>query len=396
MKNTKIFYHLLMLLLVTSCTENKQFTTFLPVKETTDTYDLDGNEMMVIKNIKMESKKFINTATNDTVNILHHLDKTDLHFYNAVAFLDEKKGVIVGGAGLRIRTTTDGGLHWQENRFSKFANPFHSVVVKNDTIFAVGEKKNIYRSINFGKQWEVFDTDVLLNQHLNTKATEVVRKYNPRYYKIKFYKHTGIIVGDFDKIRKVKPILLKTIDAGKTWQILKPTGILAFETGISDVAIISEKILYIVTFKGNCYKSTDGGNTWDLRYSNIKTPLNTVQFINEDEGFIAGINTTLLYTNDGGEKWIFIPLKLNKQLNITNIQFINSKEAVFTVASQNGELNADLLYQIDTKTKVVKSIFSKKDTTVIFKENPYGLFSLKNKLYVLDRNSLYEIILKNY
>ncbi len=396
MKKTTFLFIFLALILITSCAENKQVITYFPVKETTDTYDLDGNEMMVIKNIKMNPKKFINTATNDTVSILHHLNNTGFHFYNAVAFSDEKKGVIVGGAGLRIRTTRDGGLHWQENRFSKFSNPFYSVAIKNDTIFAVGENKNIYRSTNFGKQWKVFDTDVLLNQHLNTKANEIIRKYNPRYYKIKFYKQTGIVVGDFDKTKKAKPILLKTTNNGKTWQILKPIGLLASETGISDVSIISEKVLYIVTFKGNCYKSTDGGNTLSLLYRNINTPLNTIQFINENEGFIAGINTTLLYTDNGGKKWINIPLKLNKNLNITNIQFINNKEAVFTVASQNGELKADLLYQIDTKTKTVKSIFSKKDTTVIFKGNPYGLFSLKNKLYVLDRNNLYKIILKNY
>lgn len=82
MNKTKIFYHLLMLLFITSCAENKQDISYLPVKETTDTYDLDGNEMIVIKNIKMSPKKFINTVTNDTVSILHHLDNTGFHFYN--------------------------------------------------------------------------------------------------------------------------------------------------------------------------------------------------------------------------------------------------------------------------------------------------------------------------
>ncbi|WP_456420892.1 WD40/YVTN/BNR-like repeat-containing protein [Lutibacter sp.] len=391
MKKTTFLFIFLVLILFTSCAENKQVITYLPIQETTDTYDLDGNEMMVIKNIKMSPKKFINTATNDTVSILHHLDETGFHFYNAVAFSDEKKGVIVGGAGLRIRTTKDGGLHWQENKFSKFANTFYSVAVKDDTIFTVGNSKNIYRSTNFGKQWEAFNTDVLLNKHLNTKETKIIKKYYPRYYKIKFYKHTGIIVGDYEKTKKAKPILLKTSDAGKTWQILKPTGLLAFETGISDVAVVSEKVLYIVTLKGNCYKSIDGGNTWDLRYKNIQAPLNTIQFINENEGFIAGMNSTLIYTDDGGKKWISIPLQLSKHLNLTNIQFLNNKEAVFTVASQNGGLKADLLYQVDIKTKTIKSIFDKKDTTVLLKAEPYGLFFLNNKLYVLDRNNLYKM-----
>ncbi len=394
MKITILFFNLLLFIFLISCSEKKQVISYTPVQKTIDAYDLDGNEMMVAQNIKMKPKSFINTINKDTVMIIHHLGQTGFHFYNAVAFSDEKKGVIVGGAGLRIRTTRDGGLHWQENKFSRFANTFYSVAVKNDTIFVVGENKNIYRSTNFGKHWEIFDTDVLLNQHLKAKATEIARKYSPRYYKIKFYKHTGIVVGDYDKTKKAKPILLKTTDTGKTWQILKPTGLLNFETGIFDVAIVSEELLYIVTFKGNCYKSTDGGNTWNLQYRNIKTSLNTIQFLNENEGFIAGMNSTLCYTNTGGKVWEKIPLELNKHLNITNIRYINNEKAIFTVASQNGELKADLLYQIDIKTKAIKSVFSKKDTTVTFKGNTYGLFTLKNNLYVLDRNNLYKMPFK--
>jgi len=412
MKKTKIFYNLLILLFITSCAENKQVISYLPVKETTDTYDLDGNEMMVIKNIKMNSKKFVNTITNDTVNIIHHLDKTGFHFYNAVAFSNEKKGVIVGGAGLRIRTTTDGGLHWQENRFSKFGNALHSVAVKNDTIFVVGENKNIYRSTNFGKQWEVFDTDVLVNQLLNPKETKTIRKYNPRYYKIKFYKHTGIVVGDYDKVRKAKPIFIKTENNGETWDILKIKGIKTYETGISDIVLLSDKIFLIVTLQGSCYKTIDGGKNWKLLFNNKKTSLNSIDFINENEGFIAGKSSALFYTKDGGKNWNKINLftkengviyqkkfagnikrvSPNKQaINISNIKFVNDKLALITLANNTQEFEKDFVYKINPVTKTIQSVLHKKDTTITFKGNAYGLFLLKNNLYVLDSNNLYKI-----
>ncbi len=390
-------YHiaLLFFIMLYSCSVNQEITTYIPVKETIDTYDLDGKETMVTKNIAMQPKRFINMVTNDTVTVIHHLDNTGFHFYNAVAFENEKRGVIVGGAGLRIRTTTDGGLHWQENRFSKFANYFHSLTLHNDTIFVVGESKYIYRSTDFGKKWEVFDTDILINKQLNTENNDYPKKYTPRYYKIKFYNKTGIIIGDYNKTKKAKPILLKTTDRGVTWQIILTEGLKKDETGISDITILSEKLLYIVTFKGNCYKSTDGGNTWELKYRNIDTPLNSIDFINENEGFIGGMNTTLWYTKSGGKSWEKIPLKLNTHLNLTNICFINNREAVFAMASQNGKVKADLLYNIDTKTKTVKSAFSKKDTTVLFKGEAHGLYKQQNHLYLLDRNNLYQINIEN-
>ncbi|HBS12964.1 MAG TPA: hypothetical protein DEO36_10575, partial [Flavobacteriaceae bacterium] len=90
-------------------------------------------------------------------------------------------------------------------------------------------------------------------------------------------------------------------------------------------------------------------------------------FINEEEGYIGGMSSTLLHTENGGETWQPIDLGLDKYLNVTNISFINNQKAVMTIASQNGELEAGLLYGIDTKTKALKSLLSKKDTTVVFK-----------------------------
>jgi len=374
-----------------SCAKKEETNTYVSVNKTTDPYDLDGREMMVTKNITMQPRTFINTVTNDSVTIIHHIENTGFHVYNAVVFADEKKGVIVGGAGLKIRTTLDGGLHWQENQFSKFANPFHDTTIKNDTIFAVGESQYIYRSTDFGKHWEIYNSDRLIAKSLNIDKKDHLTEYNPRYYKIKFYNNTGIVIGDYDRIRKIKPILLKTIDNGKSWQILKTNGLLTFESGISDIAMLSEKVLYIVTIKGNCYKSTDGGNHWKLRYRNIDTPLYSIDFLNENEGFIGGVNTTLWHTITGGEIWEKVPLKLDKHLNISNIQFTNNQKVIFSIASQSVKLEEDFLYQFDIKTKVTKSIFRKKDTSVVFKGSVYGLYKQLGNSYVLDRNNLYKL-----
>ena len=390
LKTIKQFFVILVLTLV-SCSDKTPVSNYTPVKEITDSYDLDGNETLVTKNIPMLPKPFINTLTNDTVKIIHSLDNTSFHFYNTVAFKTKKEGVIVGGSGLRIRTTIDGGLHWRENRFSKFSNAFHSVSFNKENIFAVGESSNIYKSSDFGQHWEVLDTDKLINNFLGNEEKEYPKKYSSRYYKIKFYNNTGIITGDYNKAVKSKPIILKTTDAGQNWTKLKTIGIKNDESGISDFVMLSEKILLIVTFQGSCYKSIDGGANWELLFNDDILSLNSIDFINEEEGYIGGMSSTLLHTENGGETWQPIDLGLDKYLNVTNISFINNQKAVMTIASQNGELEAGLLYGIDTKTKVLKSLLSKKDTTVVFKGESYGLYRLDNVTYVLDRNNLYKL-----
>ena len=404
--------YIVLFLLVTfiSCSEKEKTITYIPAIETTDAYDLDGNETMVTKNIPMQHKNFINTVTNDSVSIIHYLDNTSFHFYNDVAFANKQKGVIVGGAGLKIRTTTNGGLHWQENRFSKFANSFHSVSINNQSIFAVGESKYIYKSTDFGKHWATYNTNFLINK-TNDKDGKI-QKHTPRFYKIKFYNNTGIVIGDYDKIRKAKPILLKTIDSGKHWQILKPIGLKNTETGISDLVMLSEKNMFIVTFKGNCYKSIDGGIHWKLIFNDEALSLNSIDFINENQGYIGGTASTLFYTKDGGKTWKKINLfseeegviyyqnfanKIKRVLpnqhaiNITNIKYINNTTALITLANSTQEFEKDFLYKINQDLETVKSVLHKKDTTLLFKGNSYGFFKLKKNLFLLDRNNLYKL-----
>lgn len=387
----KIVKYILLVLSISlvSCTNKETVPTYIPVKEITDPYDLEGKETIVIKNIEMPAKSFINTVTNDTVKVLHHLDKTGFHFYNAVAFKSEKEGVIAGGTGLRVRTTTDGGLHWQENQFSKFANAFHAVAINKGNIFVVGESQFIYKSSDFGKNWKVLDTDKLI-ENTDKTTQKFYGSFNARFYKVKFHNtNTGIIIGDYNKTAKSKPILLKTTDAGQNWTIPILNGLKDTETGISDLVILSEKIIFMVTLSGSCYKSIDGGTNWKLLFNDSNLSLNSIDFLNENEGYIGGMENTLLYTKDGGKIWNTVDLKLSSYLNVSNIMFLNKQKAFISVASQSGELKADLVYEMDNHTKELKSILSKKDTSQTFKGETYGLYQLNNYIYILDRDKLF-------
>ncbi len=55
--------------------------------------------------------------------------------------------------------------------------------------------------------------------------------------------------------------------------------------------------------------------------SDLKVPINTIDFVNEDIGWIAGRNGTLLKTTDGGENWNTI--NIPDSISIKHIDFLN-------------------------------------------------------------------------
>src|SRR3990172_350030 len=60
---------------------------------------------------------------------------------------------------------------------------------------------------------------------------------------------------------------------------------------------------------------------WDILNEGVKGSLNTVDFVNENVGWLAGSNGLLLKTEDGGQEWL--PIKMNEHWTITVIDFLN-------------------------------------------------------------------------
>ena len=65
---------------------------------------------------------------------------------------------------------------------------------------------------------------------------------------------------------------------------------------------------------------------WEILNEGFKGSFNTIDFVNENTGWIAGSNGTLLKTTDGGENWFTIPL--DESWNINQIDFINDSVGV--------------------------------------------------------------------
>ncbi|MFA6599212.1 MAG: YCF48-related protein [Ignavibacteriaceae bacterium] len=122
-----------------------------------------------------------------------------------------------------------------------------------------------------------------------------------------------IAVGDYGAV-------LKSTDGGSTWAKLpapkNPDVVGETTNPLKSISFINENTGWIVGGY-SIFKTVDGGNTWQVQRLGINRYMNTIFFVDENNGYVAGDNGELYKTTDGGTNWI-------KQSLGTGIGAINS------------------------------------------------------------------------
>lgn len=353
---------------------NEVVKEFIPISEAGE---ISYN---ALNNIDQAPHTFINTTSKKEVSLLHHLDETDFHFYQGVKFKNENVGAIMGGTRLKTRITQDGGKTWNEYSFSRFANAFQSADFVGNDIFIVGASSYIFKGENLGKNWRVFDTKYFFQNDQS-------RYQKFKYYKVRFLNEkTGFIVGE----RQQHAVILKTEDGGDHWEVMPSNNALKDDKGVSDIAILSANELIITTLSGNCYKSLDGGENWELLYSGEKSALSSIAFFDANVGFIGGINNVFLYTNDAGKTWKKIHLPYGEIADID----IYKHSAIVTTAYYALEEPRTFVFKIDDEGANVQPFLTKEDDSVLFMADSYDVDVLDDQIYILDRNNLYQTVIE--
>lgn len=126
--------------------------------------------------------------------------------------------------------------------------------------------------------------------------------YNASYYfsDICFVtEDKGFIVGLSNKNNNSTAVLLKTTDAGASWENVMPVQVEAL--GLSEIFFIDESIGWAV---GNVIlKTTDGGENWVQQAKELEFGLTDVFFVNQETGWAVG--NEIMHTQDGGQVWSF-------------------------------------------------------------------------------------------
>ena len=109
-------------------------------------------------------------------------------------------------------------------------------------------------------------------------------------------------------------VILKSVDEGKTWKRLHVTGGEALD--FRGIVAFDEKIAYVMSSgegeKSRIYKTTDGGESWNLQYTDKRKEffLDALKCVSEKECIALGDPTDgkfLLLRTEDGQRWNPLP-----------------------------------------------------------------------------------------
>ncbi|WP_347925298.1 oxidoreductase [Pontimicrobium sp. SW4] len=208
-------------------------------------------------------------------------------FYDAMNFWNDNEGIAIGDSidgCLSIIITRDGGTTWTklpcdqlplaEEGEGAFAASNTNIAIVEDKTWVATTAGRIYYSEDKGETWELINTPMI-----SEKDTEGI-------YSIDFYDELNgfAIGGDYTKPDGNKGNKIKTVDGGKTWQLVADGRTPNYRSCVQYIPNRNGMELVAVGFKGIDF-SNDGGETW-------KTVSNegffTIRFIDETTAYAAG------------------------------------------------------------------------------------------------------------
>ena len=246
------------------------------------------------------------------------IDGTSLY---DIHFLDSNVGFATGARG-RIIKTTDGGNTWTQN--SPTYNNINKIHLFDSGIGYIQVGNIFFKTLNEGKDWPQVGTPnhysycsnfYFVNENIgysigggttsisgdvfkttaggitwNKLGIEVDEGLSSIFF---INENTGFISGGFNRKKT-----LKTIDGGITWQevLTQEFGQIQF---LNNQVGFAHRIGYS---GGRMYKTTDGGNTWNINID-VNENINSFHFLDENNGYFAGDNGLMYKSKNGGITW---------------------------------------------------------------------------------------------
>jgi photosystem II stability/assembly factor-like uncharacterized protein len=264
----------------------------------------------------------------------------------AVFFVNSRIGWAVGGDGLLILRTGDGGLSWIPQTNMTFSPNGDDALrseqniakqqiqvpptrrrTREDKLFGVwfadekqgwvvGEYGTILATIDGGTNWreQISGTmDLLFSVHFTRDG------------------HTGWAVGD-------NATILATKDGGTNWMQVQETGI----GRLDSVFFTAEgRKGWAVGQAGTILATRDGGATWLSQKTKSAKELFSVFFLSNGlQGWAVGAGGTILSTKDGGDTWLMQRTRISSA-DLFSVRFTKEGQRGWAVGESGAILNTE-------------------------------------------------------
>jgi len=210
-------------------------------------------------------------------------------FYDSLAFWNDTEGIAVGDTVegcLSIIITRDEGTTWTKLACSElpdgiegegaFAASNSNIVTKGSKVWIGTTEGRIYFSADKGVSWDIQETPIISGE-----PTQGI-------YSMDFFdENIGFAIGgDYTKPDSNKANKIKTVDGGKTWQLIADGQEPGYKSCVQYVPNSNGEALVAIGFTGISY-SSDGGESWKEL---SEEPFFTIRFLNDSTAFAAGSN----------------------------------------------------------------------------------------------------------
>lgn len=213
-----------------------------------------------------------------------------------VQFIDSTNAFAVGFNGTIVHTL-DGGITWDRLVSNTTADLYGLYFFDSENGVVVGAQNTFLKTSDGGNTW--------INKPSAISMVSV-SFVNPE---------VGLGVGSR---------ILKTTDGGNTWEVKSETG------ALWSVQFIDENNAVAVggpLFEGRILRSTDGGETW-LDRSTGSRFLKDVFFVDRETGFAVGSQGIIYKTTDGGDNWDMVFLGGSGYGNFEGIYFTDQLRGI--------------------------------------------------------------------
>ena len=300
------------------------------------------------------------------------------------SFSDDQNGVIIDKYNTVLYRTNDGGRSWQKDTllFENTATFLEGDIaniqfVSRDTGFAAVSHNSLQRTIDGGKTWEI-----------------IFKGPEPDFtntFPIPSFVNGFDFVNSSVAYTNLGNKLYKTINGGNTWDTM-PISVIDSANFVRDFDFVDELNGYLLSGKGEIFATTDGGQTWELEYAvewgayGPNVQLNALSFV-DNTGFVVGSNGLI---------------KKRKKSKATSVEIVgnsdelrvypNPSKGILNVSLDEDQLNSikilNLQGQVVLKQSVNEDVF-----TLDLSHMPKGIYLLETT-NLLSAKTINKIILE--